>query len=167
MKKKFPTGPFRKNDPRINRKGTSNPGISGRPSELHRAECRRLFQEHKFREFLCKAADGENVDVTITMAGKAVKIPTHFGNKLKAIAWLGEQGFGRAPQEITHQLSDEALEKFERLLSSSLSTHFPKMCPHCRTALKMPPELVKDLMGLSKIFEQAEEVADDEPVVKV
>jgi len=147
---------FVKGDPRINRKGTSNPGNSGRPSEIHRAQCRKLFEENKFREFLCSAANGENVDMTITMGGKIVKIPTHFGNKLKAIAWLGEQGYGKAPQEIQHAISPETLEKFERQLLSIFNAHIPKMCPHCRTALKLSPDLAKEIMELSQIFEKEE-----------
>jgi len=159
MQKKLPGKPFVKGDPRCWRKGVSNPGISGRPSEIHRAECRKLFEKGKFREFLSGAAKGEAVDVFVQINGKTKKIPTNFGNKLKAIAWLGEQGYGRAPVEVSHSVSDEALEKFERLLVTSLNTHFPKMCPHCKTALKMPPQFVQDLMELSKVFEREEEAA--------
>jgi len=129
---------------------------AGRPSEIHRAECRRLFEENKFREMLCAAANGKNVDITINMDGKIIHIPTGFGNKLKAIAWLGEQGYGKAPQEIQHTISPETLEKFERQLLSIFNAYVPKMCPHCRTALKLPPNLAKEIMELSKIFEQEE-----------
>ena len=144
-------------DPRINRKGTSNPGNAGPLPSIHRAECRRLFEENKFREFLAEAANGKNCDITVTLGGKVIPIPTNFGNKLKAIAWLGEQGYGKAPQEIQHTVSDESIEKFERLLTTALNTHFPKMCPHCKTHLKMPPELVQAMIEASKVFEHTEE----------
>jgi methyl coenzyme M reductase subunit C-like uncharacterized protein (methanogenesis marker protein 7) len=159
LRKKRRPGQFVKGDPRIVPHPGPHPG-AGRPSELHRAECRRLVEEHKIRDFFSDVSKGQKVDFHVTLGGKVVNVPANIRNRLIAGITLIEHGYGKAPQEIRHSISDAALEKFERLLSTALTNYFPKMCPHCRTAIKMPVELVEEMLKLSRIFEEDEEPAD-------
>jgi hypothetical protein len=131
---------------------------AGRPSELHRAECRRLVDEHKIRELFAKAADGERVDVYFTLGGKMKRVPTSFANRIKAGLALMEQGHG-TKVEHEHSFSIETVKLFEQRLTTIFQRHLPKMCPHCKTDLAMPPELAAEIMTLSRIFEQPEEFA--------
>ena len=130
---------------------------AGRPSEMHRAECRQLVETLKIREFFGDVTKGDKVDFTVTIAGKVVKVPASIRNRLFAGLTLIEHGYGRAPQEITHTVSAEALSKFEIQLSQIFQTFVPKMCPHCRTALDMPTGMAEAIMKLSEAFSQAEE----------
>lgn len=159
-KRKAGGKPFVKNDPRINRTNHDPRPGAGRPSEAHRAECRKLVEDLKIREFFGNVAKGDKLDFTVTMSGKVVDIPASIRNRLMAGLTLIEHGYGKAPQEITHSISEETLEKFQTQLLALFQKHFPKTCPHCRTALAMSPELASDMLLLSKLFEPSDVNAD-------
>jgi hypothetical protein len=157
LKKKVVGVPFTgRLDPR-NGKGGARIG-AGRPSELHRAECRRLVDDHKIRELFAKAADGERVDVYFTLGGKMKRVPTSFANRIKAGLALMEQGHG-TKIEHEHSVSPETIRLFGERLTTIFQRHLPKFCPHCKTDLSMPPELTAEIMQLSRMFEQPVEEA--------
>lgn len=133
-----------------------NPG-AGKPADAHRAECRRLVESLQIREFFGDVTKGDRVDFTVTLDGKVIKVPASIRNRLFAGLTLIEHGYGKAPQEITHTVSEEALAKFEIQLSQIFQTYVPKMCPHCRTALEMPPGMAEAIMKLSDTFQEQEE----------
>jgi hypothetical protein len=144
--------PFVKGDPRINRKGTSSPGVAGRPSELHRSECRRLVEKHKIREFFADITDGKKVDYYFTLGGKMRKVPANVGNRIKAGLALMEQGHGRK-LEVEHNISPKTIEEFGQRLVDIFQRRLPKRCPACRTDLALPPELAAEILQLSRMFE--------------
>lgn len=142
-------------DPR-NGRGGARPG-AGAPSQVHRAECRRLVESLKVREFFGDVTNGRKVDFTVTLDGRVVKVPASIKNRLLAGVTLIEHGYGKAPQEVLHTVSPESLAKFELALSKIFQDFVPKMCPHCRTALAMPEGMADAIMELSRVFEEQEE----------
>lgn len=151
-KRKLPGKPFVKGDPRINRTGGAREG-AGRPSELHRAECRRLVEEHGIRDLFVDVAKGKKVDFYVTLGGKYKKVPASISNRLRAGQVLIEQGHG-TKVEHEHTVSIETVKLFEQRLISIFQRHLPKMCPACKTDLAMPPQLAQEILTLSRIFEQ-------------
>ena len=147
-----------KADPR-NGRGGARPG-AGAPSQMHRAECRRLVETLGIRDFFGDVAKGKKVDFTVTIDGRVVKVPASVRNRLYAGLTLIEHGYGRAPQELIHSISTESLDRFEQQLSKIFQTYIPKMCPHCRTALAMPEGMAEAILDLSRAFE-TEEDADE------
>jgi hypothetical protein len=143
-------------DPR-NGKGGAREG-AGRPSELHRAECRRLVEEHGIRQLFVDVPKGKRVDFYVTLGGKFKKVPASISNRLRAGQVLIEQGHG-TKVEHEHTFSPETVKLFEQRLITIFQRHLPKMCPHCKTDLAMPPELATEILTLSRIFERPEEFA--------
>jgi hypothetical protein len=127
---------------------------AGAPSNMHRAECRKLVESLKIRDFFGDVTKGKKVDFTVTMDGKVVNVPASVRNRMFAGLTLMEHGYGRAPQEIQHSISPESLAKFELALSKIFQDFVPKMCPHCRTALSMPEGMADAILKLSEAFEQ-------------
>lgn len=138
-------------------KGGAREG-AGRPSELHRAECRALVEKHGLRNLFVDVATGKKVDFYFTLGGKMRRVPASVANKLKAAAFLVEQGHG-TKVEHEHTFSPETVKLFEQRLITIFQRHLPKMCPHCKTDLAMPPELAAEILTLSRIFERPEEFA--------
>lgn len=50
---------------------------------------------------------------------------------------------------LQHGIDKDGVEEFTRLLIAMLQRVLPDMCPHCRTALALKPEVAKELQALS------------------
>lgn len=120
--------PFVKGDPRINRKGPPPGGTGGgRPSEIHRALCRRLVEENKLQIWMAKVAGGEKEDVFVTLGGKQIKVPANVNSRMKAVSWLAEQGYGLAPRDANGTtITPEKVAAFEKALTAVFQKHIPK-----------------------------------------
>lgn len=141
-------------------KGGARPG-AGQPSDLHRAACRALVEQLKIRDFFGQVTKGDKVDFTVSMGGKVVKIPASIRNRILAGVTLIEHGYGKAPQEITHNINPEAFERFETKLLEIFQTYLGnRKCPGCGTLLKLPAGLAREVMNLSKIFEFEDEAQE-------
>lgn len=153
----MPTKYFVKGDPRINRKGGPPGGYpgGGRPSELHRAECRRLVEQLKLRNWVGAVASGKPEDTTVTLRGKVIKIPANINSRLKAVQFLTEHGYGAPPKEISIAgISSKTISKFENSLVNLLQKYVP--------AEKRSTELVKQVMACAAILLEGEEDAEEE-----
>lgn len=148
----MPGRPFQKGNKLA--KGGARPG-AGAYSDLHRAQCRKLVEDLGIREFFGKVSKGEKVDFFTTIAGKVVPVPASIRNRLLAGITLIEQGYGKAPGEITHKFDRTIVLEFQNALTRIFQRHLPKLCKSCGTHLQMPPELAKEIMALSSIFDRA------------
>lgn len=125
---------------------------SGRTSELHRAECRKLLEEGKFNKWLSDVGKGKNEEVFVTLGGNVRKIPASIVNRIKAIQYLTEQGHGLTPRDPASTISPEKVKEFEQSLLSIFQKHIPKAA--------YSKELVQAVLSLSeKLFEG---VSDEE-----
>ncbi len=158
MKKKSPGRPFVKGDPRINRAGSPPGGMpgAGRPSELHRAQCRALIEKYGLRDWVAKVAKGDNEEVYMApFGGKVKKIPANVNNRIKAIVYLSEQGFGLAPRDSSPAqgaISPAKLAKFENAFLAVLQKFVP--------ASVHSTDLVQAVMDCSAILLEPEEDPD-------
>ncbi|MBX4215800.1 hypothetical protein KW797_02545 [Candidatus Parcubacteria bacterium] len=120
---------------------------SGRHSELHRAECRKLLEDGKLNAWVQSFATGKPEDIYVTQFGSVKKIPASAINRLRAVQYLAEQGHTKA--DASSVLSADRIKLFEATLLSLFQKYVP--------ASARSAKLVEEVLGLMKLLEPPSE----------
>lgn len=136
-------------------KGGARPG-AGRPTEAHRAACRKLIEKYGVREFFGETAGGGRVDYFVTVDGKRLRIPASVNNRLKAGEVLMDHGYGKAPTIV--KVNAKFAEQVITAVSNALHA-IPDSCPKCKAQTGVAAEIAAALeeVALSITAAEAEE----------
>jgi hypothetical protein len=123
---------------------------SGRPPDWLKEKCKTIVDRRELIEFLGRVAAGEKVDRYVTEFGKSVKVQASVKDRIAAVKELVDRGFGKPDQIHDVQITfvNEVVLKVMEVLNRTI----PDNCPHCRKALKLRPETIRELEALSHQF---------------